>query len=298
MEQIVLSIFNMKPDANAKTEWDLVINPKPALFHFGIKELFRYRDLITLFVKRDLIAQYKQTLLGPAWLILQPLLWTVFYSVIFGNFAKFDAGSIPYPIFILSGFTIWNFFSSSLNKTSTVFVSNAGVFGKVYFPRLTVPVAALLSNGFAFMIQCILLVLLLLIYTLFFGYTWTLDPAKLLLFPVLLVICGAFGLGAGLIVSSLTTKYRDLTFLVGFALQFGMFFSEVVFPIAKFSPEIQRLFNLNPLLHIINSFRAVFINAPVPEFHWLLYSFCFTVVVVILGMLVFNKVEKSFMDTV
>ncbi len=278
--------------------WDLIIKPKPNIFHLGLKEVIEYKDLIWLFVKRDMVAQYKQTVLGPLWLIIQPLLSTLFFTIIFGSFAKFDTKGIPYPIFTLSGLTIWNFFSTSLNKTSSVFVSNAGIFGKVYFPRLTVPVSTLISNGFTFLIQFFILLLLLLYYKIFNNYDWQVDLKLLFLFPIVLILCGLFGLGCGLIISSLTTKYRDLTFLVGFGLQFVMYFSSVVFPIDKFSSKIQLLFNLNPLLHIVGLFRAIFINAPLPEIQWLLYSAVWTILVLIIGAVVFNKVEKSFMDTV
>jgi len=279
-------------------EWDLIIKPKPKLFSFGLKELLSYKDLIMLFVKRDLVAQYKQTVLGPLWLVIQPLVTTLFFTIIFGNFAKFDSGTVPYPIFTLSGLTIWNFFATSLNKTSNVFVSNAGMFGKVYFPRLTVPVSALISNAFAFLIQFGILFILLLYYKLVNGYEWHVNWTLMSLFPIVLILCGLFGMGAGLIISSVTTKYRDLSFLVGFALQFLMYFSSVVFPVDKFSPKIQALFNLNPLLHIVNIFRAMILDIPFTNFYWLLYSTGWTIIVLIIGILIFNKVEKSFMDTV
>ena len=279
-------------------EWDLIIKPKPNIFHLGLKEVIEYKDLIWLFVKRDVVAQYKQTILGPLWLIIQPLLSTLFFTIIFGSFAKFDTKGIPYPVFTLSGLTIWNLFSTSLNKTSNVFVSNAGIFGKVYFPRLTVPVSTLISNGFTFLIQFFILLLLLLYYKVFNNYDWQMDLKLLFLFPLVLILSSLFGLGCGLIISSLTTKYRDLTFLVGFGLQFVMYFSSVVFPIDKFSAKIQLLFNLNPLLHIVGLFRAIFINAPLPQTQWLLYSATWTLIVVTFGAIVFNRVEKSFMDTV
>jgi lipopolysaccharide transport system permease protein len=279
-------------------DWDLIIKPKPNIFHLGLKELFEYKDLIWLFVKRDIVAQYKQTVLGPLWLIIQPLLSTLFFTIIFGNFAKFDTKGIPYPIFTLSGLTIWNFFSTSLGKTSSVFVSNSAIFGKVYFPRLTVPVSALISNSFTFLIQFVILLFLLVYYKFVKNYDWHINYNLLILFPFVLLLCGLFGLGCGLIISSLTTKYRDLTFLIGFGLQFVMYFSSVVFPIDKFSGKIQTLFNLNPLLHIVGMFRAIFINAPLPGTQWILYSTGWTVLVLLIGAVIFNKVEKSFMDTV
>ena len=281
-----------------ETEWDLIIKPKPKVFSLSLGELFLYKDLIVLFVKRDMVAQYKQTILGPMWLVIQPLLTTLFFTLIFGSFAKFDAGTVPYPVFTLSGLTIWNFFASSLNKTSNVFVSNAGMFGKVYFPRLTVPLSALISNAFSFLIQFAILLILLLYYKLVNGYDWQVNWKLMALFPFVLILCGLFGMGAGLIISSVTTKYRDLSFLVGFALQFMMYFSCVVFPTDNFSPKIQAIFNLNPLLHIVNFFRAIFVNTPFNDLSWLIYSTAWTVIVLVIGMLIFNKVEKSFMYTV
>ncbi len=279
-------------------DWDLIVKPRVNIFHLGFKELWAYRDLILLFVKRDIVAQYKQTILGPLWLIIQPVISTVFFTIIFGNFAKFDTSGIPYPIFTLSGLTFWNFFSSSFNKTSSVFLSNAGIFGKVYFPRLTVPASSLIANFIAFIVQFVILIVLLLYYQFSGSYSWQMNFSLVWLFPFLLIVCGLFGLGLGLIMSSLTTKYRDLTFLVGFILQFVMYFSSVVFPLTNFSPKLQFLFNLNPLLHLINLFRAIMINSDMPSVLWLLYSLSFMLVTLFLGIIIFNKVEKSFMDTV
>lgn len=278
--------------------WDIIIKPKSGFFSLGLKELFNYRDLIMLFVKRDMVAQYKQTILGPFWLIIQPLVTTLVFTIIFGNFAKFSSGTIPYAIFTLSGLTIWNFFSSSLNKTSSVFIGNASIFGKVYFPRLTVPVSSLISNGFAFLIQFSILIILLSYYKIVNNFSWEVNLKLVALLPFLLILTGLFGMGAGLIISSVTTKYRDLSFLVSFALQFLMYFSSVVFPINNFSPKVQAIFNLNPLVHIVNLFRAIMVNVPFSSYGYLLYVFVFVVIVLLTGIVIFNKVEKSFMDTV
>ncbi|HWY12476.1 MAG TPA: ABC transporter permease [Bacteroidia bacterium] len=279
-------------------DWDIIIKPKPKLFHFGFKEIWAYRDLIILFVKRDIVSQYKQTILGPLWLIIQPILTTVFFTIIFGKFAKFDTGGIPFPIFTLSGLTIWNFFAMSLNKTSSVFVNNATIFGKVYFPRLTVPFSAIIANFITFLVQFAILLLLLFYYKFFNNYVWQINYFGLLGLLLLLIIFSLFGLGAGLIVSSITTKYRDLGFLVGFALQFVMYFSSVVFPLDKLGPKWGSIINLNPLIHLVHWFRAIIINAPMPNMSLLLYSTAFMIIVLFSGILVFNRVEKSFMDTV
>jgi lipopolysaccharide transport system permease protein len=279
-------------------DWDLIIKPKPNLFHLGFKELLAYRDLIFLFVKRDIVAQYKQTILGPLWLVIQPIITTIFFTIIFGKFAKFDTGGIPFPIFTLSGLTIWNFFASSLNKTSSVFVNNASMFGKVYFPRLTVPVSAIIANTITFAVQFLILIILLLFYKYSVNYTWEVNYQAMILLPVLLIVSSLFGMGCGLIVSALTTKYRDLSFLVGFVVQFLMYFSSVVFPLDKLSPKIISVLNFNPLYHLVSLFRAIMINSPMPDLGWLVYSTSFMCIILFSGIIVFNRVEKSFMDTV
>lgn len=279
-------------------DWDLIIKPKPSMFQLGIKDLIAYKDLIFLFVKRDIVAQYKQTVLGPLWLIIQPILTTLFFTIIFGNFAKFNTPGIPYPVFTMSGLTLWNFFSSSLNKTSSVFVNNASIFGKVYFPRLTVPVSAIIANTITFVVQLLILMILLFYYKFSIDYDWHLNWKALALLPVLLMASSLFGMGCGLIISAVTTKYRDLSFLVGFVVQFVMYFSAVVFPLDKLSPKIQLILNFNPLLHFVNLFRAIIIDSPMPDMMWLGYGFGFMFVVLFIGILVFNRVEKSFMDTV
>jgi lipopolysaccharide transport system permease protein len=279
-------------------DWDLIIKPEPGLFHLGFKELLAYKDLIFLFVKRDIVAQYKQTILGPMWLVLQPVLTTVFFTIIFGNFAKFDTGGIPFPVFTLSGLTIWNFFATSLTKTSSVFVNNASMFGKVYFPRLTVPVSAIISNTIAFGVQFLILIILLFFYKFSIGYEWHVNYKYFFLFPFLLITCSLFGMGCGLIVSAATTKYRDLGFLVGFVVQFLMYFSSVVFPVDKLSSKILFILNFNPLYHIVSIFRSLIISSPMPDIIWIIYSSIFMLVVLFSGIIIFNKVEKSFMDTV
>ena len=281
-----------------ENEWDIIIKPKTKLLSFGLNDIWAYRDLIILFVKRDIIAQYKQTILGPLWLVIQPVLSTIFFTIIFGTFAKFETGGIPYPIFTLSGLTIWNFFASSFTKTSNVFVSNASIFGKVYFPRLTVPLSSLIANFITFFVQLFILIALLVYYSIVYNYQWQMNWGAFFLLPFLLLATGLFGMGLGIIASSLTTKYRDLTFLMGFILQFVMYFSSVVFPINNFGEKLKFLFNLNPLIHFVDLFRSIFINSPAPEPIWLLYSTGFVIVSLIFGTLIFSKVEKTFMDTV
>ena len=279
-------------------DWDLILKSKPGIFHLGLKEVIAYKDLIFLFAKRDIVAQYKQTILGPLWLVIQPLLTTAFFTIIFGKFAKFDTGGIPFPVFTLSGLTIWNFFASSLNKTSSVFLSNSSIFGKVYFPRLTVPISAIIANAITFVIQFMILILLLLYYKYIMNYDWEVNYVAAIGLPILLIFSSMFGMGCGLIISSLTTKYRDLSFLIGFVLQFVMYFSSVVFPTENLPVKIQQILNFNPLIHFVHLFRAIVINSPLPETSWLIYSSSFVFITLCAGILVFNRVEKSFMDTV
>lgn len=285
-------------ETDKEKNWDLVIRSKTPFLRLGLKELYRYRDLVMLFAKRDIVAQYKQTLLGPTWLVIQPILSTIFNTIIFGTLAKFDTKGIPYPVFILSGLTAWNFFASAFNKTSGIFITNASIFGKVYFPRLTVPLASIISNFITFIIQFALLLCLLLFYKFQNGYDWEINYKWLLALPLLLGAISLLGLGAGLVISSLTTKYRDLTFLTGFIMQFLMYFSSVAFPINSFGSKWEIFFKLNPILHLVSLFRAIVINAPLPDVMWLAYSIVSTLIILIIGILIFNKVEKSFMDTV
>jgi lipopolysaccharide transport system permease protein len=283
---------------DTKQDWDLVIKPKPGVFHLGFKDVWDYRDLIMLFVKRDIVAQYKQTILGPLWLVIQPLITAAFFTIIFGTFAKFDTGGIPFPVFTLSGLTIWNLFASSLNKTSSVFVSNSNIFGKVYFPRLTVPVSALIANTVAFLIQFFILLVLLSYYKFAAGYDWQINFTALFHLPFLLITCSLFGMAGGLIISSMTTKYRDLGFLVGFILQFIMYASAVAFPFDNVSPKLQMVLNFNPVYHLVLMFRAIMISSPMPDTIWIAYSTVFMMIVLFLGILIFNRVSKTFMDTV
>lgn len=281
-------------------DWDIVVTPKASVFRFNFPEIWRYRDLVTLLVKRDVVSQYKQTVLGPVWLIIQPLVSALFFTVIFGRFAKFNTGELPYPIFIFSGLTIWYFFSTTYSKTATVFLSNSAIFGKVYFPRLIVPISTFLSNSISFFIQFGVFVCLLVFYKFFKGFDIQMNYYLLPVFPLLVLMFGLMGMSVGLITSSLTNKYRDLSFLISYVIQFLMYFSSVVFPLDKLGSGgvIQTLINLNPLLHIVNMFRSIFFSTPMPDAHWLAYSAIMCVVSLFGSIAIFNSVEKSFMDSV
>lgn len=277
-------------------EWTMIVKPKNNWFDFHFKDLWNYRDLIFLFVKRDFVAVYKQTILGPLWYIIQPLLTTITFTIIFGNIAKLSTDGMPHVLFYLSGITLWNYFAECLNKTSNTFISNAHIFGKVYFPRLTVPVSIIISNLITFLIQFLLFLGVLLYYT---SFRNDIHPNLfIVLLPLLVLVMAGIGLGLGIIISSLTTKYRDLRFLIVFGVQLLMFATPVIYPLSSLNEKQKFVILLNPLSSIIETFRYAFTG--VGEFSWfyLGYSFFFMLMVILVGVLLFNKVERSFMDTV
>lgn len=288
----------MSDIASEKDEnWTLVVKPRTGWFDLHLNDLWRYRDLVMMFVRRDFIALYKQTILGPLWFIIQPLITTFMFLFVFGGIAHIPTDGIPGILFYLSGLTVWNYFATCFNKTSGTFVSNAVLFGKVYFPRLVTPVSIIISGLITFFIQFLLFISFLLYYIFFKGQVFHFS-AYLLLIPYLVVVMGALGLGLGIIVSSLTTKYRDLTYLVSFGVQLLMYFSPVIIPLSIVLGKKRLLFAANPMTSIIEGFRYAFF--PQGHFHWpyLAYSSVFTLVILCIGVLIFNKTEKSFTDTV
>lgn len=279
-------------------QWTEEITPKTSLLDIRLGEVWKYRDLLMLFVKRDFIATYKQTILGPVWHFIQPILTTAMFLVIFGVVAKIPTSGIEAIPFYMSGIAIWNYFSACLTGTSNTFVGNAAIFGKVYFPRLVIPLSVIISNIIKFGIQFLLLLVVLVYYGLtkghfYFGVSW-------LLIPVLVTIMAGLGLGFGIIISSLTTKYRDFTVLISFGIQLLMYATPIVYP-ASFIRGISKhgyLIDYNPLTAVVEGFRyAVFGTA---DFHItsLGYSFFWMIAVLLLGVIFFNKTEKTFMDTV
>lgn len=285
--------------------WDLVIKPKESLFSVDFKELWRYRDLCSLFVKRNIITQYKQTVLGPLWWLIQPALTVIMYMVVFGGIAGIPTDGVPQPLFYLSGICLWQYFSDCLTKTSNTFVNNSGIFGKVYFPRLVMPLADVISNLLRFGIQFGLFIVV------YIGY-WLLDPTcsahltiYALLFPVLVFMMAGLALGFGTIISSMTTKYRDLQVLFSFVVQLWMYATPIVYPLSQtagrqlYGISVKTLMCLNPVTPVIEAFKYGFLGAgQFIGWGWLAYSFVFMIVVLVLGILIFNKVQKSFMDTV
>ncbi len=283
--------------------WTTVIKPRNKLFEVNLKEIWDYRDLMTLFVKRTITVQYKQTILGPLWWIIQPAMTVIMYMVVFGGIAGIPTDGIPQPLFYLGGIAMWQYFSDCLSRTSNTFVANAGIFGKVYFPRLIMPLSGVISNLVRFGIQLGLFILVY-VYYVIIGQAPT-PNWYLLLFPLLLVMMAGLALGFGIIISSMTTKYRDLQILFSFFVSLWMYATPIVYPLSqvagkeKFGLNIANIMCLNPVTPVIETFKHGALGAG--EFigwGWLAYSFVFMLVVLFFGILIFNKVQKSFMDTV
>jgi lipopolysaccharide transport system permease protein len=276
--------------------WDMILSPRRALFDLRLRELIRARDLILLFVRRDFVAVYKQTILGPLWYLIQPILTTITFTIIFGNIAKLSTDGLPQFLFYMSGTVIWTYFASCLTKTSETFVHNTHLFGKVYFPRLAVPTSILISNLIAFAIQFTLFLAILLYFVIQGAEVrpnWWIA-----LSPLLVLMMAGLGLGFGIIISSLTTKYRDLRFLVQFGVELLMFATPVIYPTSAIPANFQQLIRFNPMSPVVEAFRYAFLGAGTVDFGQLAYSFGFMLVVLLVGILVFNRVEATFMDTV
>lgn len=272
------------------------INSKQSVFSLNLHEVWEYRDLLLMLMKRDFITFYKQTILGPLWFIVQPLLTTLIYVVLFGNIAKLSTDGMPQVLFYLSGITIWNYFSESLTKTSTVFTSNAGMFGKVYFPRLIMPLSIVASALMKFAVQFGIFIVVLLYYVTF---TDTVHPNWwILLTPVLILLMAMFALGMGMIFSSMTTKYKDLTFLLAFGTQLFMYVTPVVYPTSALPEKFKFLAYFNPLSSIFECFRYAYLGAGSFDLMSLMISAVVIMILLVVGTVIFNKVEKSFMDTV
>ncbi|MDB4927026.1 ABC transporter permease [Mucilaginibacter sp.] len=279
--------------------WDIEITPKNNLFSLGLKDVWQYRDLLVLLVRRDFVSFYKQTILGPIWFFVQPIITILIYNLVFNNLANIGTDKIPGPVFYLAGTILWNYFADCLTKTSTVFRDNAAMLGKVYFPRLIMPLSIVLSNLIRFAVQFILFVLLMLVYH-FYG-----SPIRpniyILLFPLLIILIAALGLGLGMIISAVTTKYRDLAFVVSFGVPLLMYTTTVIYPLSatiiKY-PAYSWLIKFNPVTAVIETFRYGFLNKG--SFCWelLAYSSCITIIILLTGIVIFNRVEKNFVDTV
>lgn len=276
--------------------WDLVIEPKSNWYDLRLGEILRYKDLLFLFVRRDFVSLYKQTILGPLWFFIQPIITSLTFTVIFGNLAKISTDGLPQILFYMCGVTLWTYFSDTLTKTSDTFTANANIFGKVYFPRMIVPLSVVVSNLIKLGVQFLLFIIIWLFYLL---TTSSVHPnSALLLVPLLVILMGFLGLSFGIIISSLTTKYRDLKFLVVFGVQLMMYASPIVYPLSIVPEKYKWIILANPVTSIIETFKYAFLG--VGEFNWmhLGYSFLVTLILFLIGLVIFHKVEKSFMDTV
>ncbi|MFD1014625.1 ABC transporter permease [Winogradskyella rapida] len=279
--------------------WLYTISSKRKLIDFNFKEIWRYRDLLILFVKRDVVTVYKQTVLGPLWYLIQPLFTALTFTLIFNKVANIETGTVPPFLFNLAGISIWNYFSTCLTSTSDTFKSNAAVFGKVYFPRIIVPLSIIISNLMKFAIQ-------LLIFIAFYVYYYLNGAAihptgGLLFFPFIVMLMGLLGLGIGMIISSMVTKYRDLKFLLGFGVQLLMYVSAVMYPLTLMRnklPQIAWIVEYNPVAYIIETTRYMLLGTGTFSLQGIVYTVAVTFVVLFLGIIIFNRTEKTFIDTV
>jgi lipopolysaccharide transport system permease protein len=280
-------------------KWLFEITPKNSLFDLNLKEVWQYRDLLLLFVKRNIITAYKQTVLGPLWYVIQPLFTSVIFTLIFNNVANITTGTVPPFLFNLAGITIWNYFTACLSGTSNTFSTNAGVFGKVYFPRLIMPLVVVISNLVKFAIQFFILIVFFIYY-----YTHGADISVnkyVVLFPIMVIIMGMIGLGLGMIISALVTKYRDLSILIGFGLQLLMYISAVMYPVSYFIeklPNYAWIVKYNPLSFVIESVRYMLLNTGMFDPYMFMYTLIITAGLLFIGIVVFNKAEKNFIDTI
>ena len=277
-------------------DWDYIIENKSTWRDVDVKELVRYRDLILLLVRRDFVAVYKQTILGPAWFFIQPILTTLMFTVVFGNIAKISTDGLPHLVFYLSGLTLWNYFSACFTATSETFVQNANIFGKVYFPRLVMPLSIVISKLITFGIQ---FVLFLAIYFFYYFRGAPLEPnIYLLTIPLLVLITAGLALGFGLIITSLTTKYRDMRFLLQFAIQLAVYDTPIIYPLSVTEGKLRTLILINPMTSLVEAFRYAFTGTGAFNWVYLGYSFGFMAVLLVFGIYIFYKTQKNFMDTV
>jgi lipopolysaccharide transport system permease protein len=279
--------------------WDQTIRPQTGVFDINAGELWHYRDLLVLMVRRDFVATYKQTILGPIWFFLQPILTTLTFMLIFGRIAGISTDGLPMILFYMAGVTLWNYFSECLTRTSTVFKDNASIFGKVYFPRLIMPLSIVVSNLVKLGIQ---LSLFLVFWLYYFLFKHAVQPnAYLLLTPLLVLMMGMQGLGFGLIITAMTNKYRDLVFLLTFGIQLAMYATPIIYPLSKIdksAPQFSLLIRANPMSSIVETFRFGFLGQGTFTWGMLGYSAGVTLVILLFGALIFNRVEKTFMDTI
>jgi lipopolysaccharide transport system permease protein len=289
----------MNPSEKHNTDWLFEITPKNKFFSLNIKELWQYRDLLLLFVKRDVVTVYKQTILGPLWYLLQPLFTSITFTIIFNKVAGIETGAVPPFLFNLAGIMVWNYFTACLTDTSDTFKKNAAMFGKVYFPRMIMPLSTVISNLLKFGIQFLIFIAFYVFYY-FRGAAINMN-GLLLFFPLLIALMGILGLGLGMLISSMVTKYRDLSYLIGFGVQLLMYLSAVMYPMALIQykmPDYAWLVQYNPLAYMIETTRFILLDVGSVSVWGLVYTVGVTIGLFFIGLLVFNKTEKSFIDTV
>ena len=276
--------------------WDITVTPERKWYELNLKEVYRYRDLTWLFVKRSFNAQYKQTILGPLWFILNPLITTLISTLVFGNIAGIGSDGVPYFLFYLVGYTLWNYFATCVQTTSTTFTANAAIMGKVYFPRLTMPISAVIFAAINMLVIFGMSIIAIIIYA-FMGQDISVN-IYILTIPVLMVQTAVLGLGVGIIISSLTTKYRDLAILVSFGLNLWMYLTPVVYPISEVPDILRPIILVNPMSAIVQNYKYALLGTGEFEWGYWMISMAVTVVLFFAGVMLFNKVEKTFMDTV
>jgi lipopolysaccharide transport system permease protein len=288
--------MNTSAFTHTDEQWDLEIKPHDNLFNLHLKDVWNYRDLLWLLVRRDFVSFYKQTILGPIWFFIQPLLTTLMFTLVFGRMGGFSTDGLPQPLFYIAGITAWNYFADCITKTSTVFKDNAHIFGKVYFPRLIMPLSIVFSNLVRFGVQFILFLLMVAYYAVQgaqFHFTWAIS-----LFPLIVILMAGLGLGAGMLISAMTTKYRDLAFLLTFGVQLLMYATTVIYPLSSAPHNYRWLVEANPMTPLIETFRYGFLGKGTFSWGAFGYSTIITMLFLLFGIIIFNKVEKDFVDTV
>lgn len=276
-------------------DWDLVIKGHTSLFDLRLGELWNYRDLLVLFVRRDFVTVYKQTILGPLWFFIQPLLTTITFTIIFGNVAQLSTDGAPKLVFYMAGITLWSYFSTCLTSVSGVFNTNAGIFGKVYFPRLIMPLTIVISNLMKFFVQFLLFIGFVIYFTLQDQIT---PNNWILLTPFIIILMALISMGIGLILSAMTTKYKDLNHLIGFGIQLFMYATPVIYPSSSVPENYAWIVNLNPLVGLFDYMRYAYLGVGSFSLQTLVYPILFSIGILFLGVLIFNKTQKTFMDTV
>jgi len=289
----------MNTSTDSDKDWDIEITANNSIFNLNLKDLWHYRDLLLLFVRRDFVSFYKQTILGPIWFFVQPVITILFYTLVFGNLAGIPVDGLPKPLFYLAGTIVWNYFSECLTKTSTVFRDSASLLGKVYFPRLIMPLSVVLSNLIKFGVQFILFLIL---YIFYWSKGSEITPnAVLMMLPILIIMIAALGLGFGMIISAVTTKYRDLAFIVSFGVPLLMYTTTVIYPLSIVEvkyPAYSWLIKFNPVTAIVETFRYGFLGRGAFSWELIGYSLITTFIILLTGIIIFNRVEKNFVDTV